>query len=91
MRRRKGSASNLATSAASALGDLLVHPKGTALMKERVDERGLAVIHVGDDGDVAPVKGRHGAGADSGLMTCATTVSIPSRFSLVDGALSRRT
>ena len=36
-----------------ALGDALVGPERAALMQQRVDERGLAVVDVGDDGDVA--------------------------------------
>ena len=36
-----------------ALGDALVRAKRAALVQQRVDQRGLAVIDVGDDGDVA--------------------------------------
>ena len=36
------------------LSHALVRAKCTALVQERVDERGLSVIHVRDDGDVAP-------------------------------------
>ena len=35
-----------------ALGDALVRAEGAALMEQGVDERGLAVIDVSDDGDV---------------------------------------
>ena len=38
-----------------ALGDVLVRRKGAGLVQQLVDERGLAVIDVGDDGDVAQV------------------------------------
>ena len=36
-----------------ALGDPLVRAERAALMQQRIDERRLAVIDVGDDGDVA--------------------------------------
>ena len=36
-----------------ALGDALVGAERAALVQQRVDERGLAVVDVGDDGDVA--------------------------------------
>ena len=36
-----------------ALGDLLVGAEGAALAEQGVHERGLAVVDVGDDGDVA--------------------------------------
>ncbi len=35
--------------------DLLVRADGSGLLEERVDERGLAVVDVGDDGYVADV------------------------------------
>ncbi len=38
-----------------ALGDLLVLAKNVALLQHRVDERGLAVVDVSDDRDVADV------------------------------------
>ena len=37
------------------LGDLLVGPEGAGLAQQGVDERGLAVVDVRDDGDVAEV------------------------------------
>ena len=37
-----------------ALGDALVGAEDAALMQQGVDERRLAVVDVGDDGDVAP-------------------------------------
>jgi hypothetical protein len=40
------------------LGHALVRPEDSALVQQRVDERGLAVIDMGDDRDVA--KGRVG-------------------------------
>ena len=36
-----------------ALGDALVRPERAALVQQRIHQRGLAVIDVGDDGDVA--------------------------------------
>ena len=36
-----------------ALGDALVGAEGAALVQQGVDQRGLAVVDVGDDGDVA--------------------------------------
>ena len=36
-----------------ALGDALVGAERAALVQQRVDQRGLAVVDVGDDGDVA--------------------------------------
>ena len=36
-----------------ALGDALVFAKGARLLEQAVDERGLAMVDVGDDGDVA--------------------------------------
>ena len=38
-----------------ALGDVLVLPERAGLPEHRVDERRLAVVDVGDDGDVAQV------------------------------------
>ena len=38
-----------------ALGDLLVVAEGAALLQQAVDQRGLAMVDVGDDGDVADV------------------------------------
>ena len=43
-----------------AFGDLLVLAEGAALAQRLVDQRGLAVVDVGDDGDVADLSG-HGA------------------------------
>ena len=36
-----------------ALGDVLVRGEGAGLAQQLVDQRGLAVVDVGDDGDVA--------------------------------------
>ena len=36
-----------------ALGHLLVRGEGAGLAQQLVDQRGLAVVDVGDDGDVA--------------------------------------
>jgi hypothetical protein len=38
-----------------AFGDLLVRAEGAALAQHGVDQRGLAMVDVGDDGDVAEV------------------------------------
>ena len=38
-----------------ALGDLLVLTEGAGLLQQAVDQRGLAVVDMGDDGDVAQV------------------------------------
>ena len=44
-----------------ALGHVLVRAEGAGLPEHRVDQRGLAVVDVGDDGDVADVgAGGHG-------------------------------
>src|SRR5205807_10205806 len=45
-----------------ALLDALVDSKGSALVQQRVDERRLAVIDVGDNRDVAPQRVRNGRG-----------------------------
>ena len=37
-----------------ALGDPLVGAERAALVQQRIDQRGLAVVDVRDDGDVAP-------------------------------------
>ena len=37
--------------------DLLVFAEGAGLAQQLVDERGLAVVDVGDDGDVAERRG----------------------------------
>ena len=42
-----------------ALGDLLIGAEGPALLEQAVDQGGLAVVDVGDDGDVAQIHG-HG-------------------------------
>ena len=42
-----------------ALGDLLIGAEGAALLEQAVDQGGLAVVDVGDDGDVAQIHG-HG-------------------------------
>jgi hypothetical protein len=44
-----------------ALGDALVVPKRPALMQQRIDQRGLAVIDVGDDGDIPSMRVGHAA------------------------------
>jgi len=45
------------------LGDLLVGAERPALAEERVDERRLAMVDVGDDRDVAPAAGSRSAAA----------------------------
>ncbi len=47
-----------------AFGDLLVFAEGAGLAQQLVDEGGLAVVNVGDDGDVADGAG-HGEGGKS--------------------------
>ena len=44
-----------------ALGDLLVLAEHVGGLQQPVDQRGLAVVDVGDDGDVADVVGAHGS------------------------------
>ena len=45
-----------------ALGDPLVGAEDAALVQQGVDERGLAVVDVRDDGDVAPERVGDGRG-----------------------------
>ena len=45
-----------------ALGDPLVRAEDAALVQQRVDQRGLAVVDVRDDGHVAPKRVGHGRG-----------------------------
>ena len=45
-----------------ALGDVLVRGEGAGLAQQLVDQRGLAVVDVGDDGDVAEGAGHRGPG-----------------------------
>ena len=40
-----------------ALGDPLIVAEGAGLLQQAVDERGLAVVDVGDDGDIAQLHG----------------------------------
>ena len=47
------------------LGDVLVLGEGAGLAQQLVDQRGLAVVDVGDDGDVAEVVAQRGHGAAS--------------------------
>ena len=54
--------------------DGLVGPERAGLAEHRVDERGLAVVDVGDDGDVADV-GADGAGCGVGAAGTVRTVS----------------
>ncbi len=51
-----------------ALGDALVLAEGARLTQEAVDERGLAMVDVGDDGDVAQL---HGTGRLSKIKSRA--------------------
>ena len=67
----------------------LVRPEGTGLPEHRVHERGLAVVDVGDDGDVAQVRADRGGCAGGGVghgrtdlqvvgtADCATEPAIP--------------
>jgi hypothetical protein len=43
------------------LGHLLVVAERPALPEHEVDERGLAMVDVGDDGDVAQIRASHGS------------------------------
>ena len=59
-----------------ALGDLLVLAEGAGLAQQLVDQRGLAVVDVGDDGDVADLCVGHAdafANSDSELAIGATS------------------
>ena len=49
-----------------ALGDPLVVAEGAGLLEQTVDQRGLAVVDVGDDGDVAQFHGANQLSADAG-------------------------
>ena len=51
-----------------ALGDALVLAEGARLLEQAVDERGLAMVDVGDDGDVAQF---HGTGRLSKIKSRA--------------------
>ena len=46
------------------LGDALVVAEGARLLQEPVDQRRLAVVDVGDDGDVAKLHGGQGFSED---------------------------
>ena len=46
------------------LADELAGAELAALAQQAVDQRGLAVVDVGDDGDVADVGATHGGNAD---------------------------
>jgi hypothetical protein len=74
-----------------ALGDALVFAEGAGLLQQLVDERGLAMVDVGDDGDVAQV---HCGGRQlrSNTVNPATCGSAGRRSSFeCCGAISRRT
>ena len=58
-----------------ALGDALVRAEGAALMQQRIDERGLAVVDVRDDGDV-PAKRIRDVDARSWTRTLFSDRSI---------------
>jgi hypothetical protein len=49
-----------------AIDQRLVRPEGTGLPEHRVDERGLPVVDVGDDRDVAEVGADGGRGGGVG-------------------------
>ena len=53
-----------------ALVDVLVGAEGAGLPEHGVDERGLAVVDVGDDGDVAQVFTDRACGGLRGLAAC---------------------
>ena len=60
----------------------LVDPKGTGLSQHGVDQGGLAMVDVGDDGDIADVRadgfGRHGDGGrcGHGALDCRTSPAL---------------
>ena len=59
-----------------AVGDDLAGAELTGLAQEAVDQRGLAVVDVGDDGDVSDIGPRHGARCLTGLAAGASNGSI---------------
>ena len=73
-----------------ALGDALVRAERAALVQQGVDERGFAVIDVGDDGDVAAVRvGDRGANfptKTSQQYSRASLVALHERQSLTGSA-----
>ena len=56
------------------VGDLLVGPERAGLAQHGVDEGGLAVVDVGDDGDVAQVAARASARGHSGPFGGETSI-----------------
>ena len=64
-----------------ALGNVLVGAEGARLPEHRVDQRGLAVVDVGDDGDVAQVLAGDDGHDSSGWWrrTCSSSVSRTQR------------
>jgi hypothetical protein len=59
-----------------AFGDALVLAEGARLLQQLVDERGLAVVDVGDDGDIA-----HGHAGRAFVMATSRRGSMPCRRS----------
>jgi hypothetical protein len=60
-----------------ALGDFLVLAEGASLTEELVDEGGLPVVDVGDDGDVADLAGfNHGGRQNSSRPGIACGISV---------------
>jgi hypothetical protein len=56
-----------------AFGDLLVGAESARLLQELVDQGGLPVVDMGDDGDVADIHGGHIAPLDA--ASCLSEVS----------------
>jgi hypothetical protein len=59
-----------------AFGDLLVLAEGAALAQQLVDQRGLAMVDVGDDGDVADLAGH----AVLSVRRPCTSIGLSSRW-----------
>ena len=58
--------------------DGLVRAERAGLAEHRVDEGGLAVVDVGDDGDIAQVVARAGGGRSGGVMSRRSVPQVPS-------------
>ncbi len=54
-----------------ALGDALIFTKGAGLLQQTIDERRLAVVDMGDDGDIAQIHENPGSNVQSRLPTQA--------------------
>src|SRR4029079_1667566 len=65
-----------------ALGDLLVGAEGAALAQQLGDQRRLAVVDVGDDGDVSDLAGHAGRLSDTKEVRRAAATSAPTSAGL---------